>query len=805
MNLLKPIFLYSFVVISSFFLSPVFLNAQEVNSNLCVSGDVFQTPASGLFQLDGDEESRARDAMDWIYSMMEPLGSTSNGGEINFDQLYDFDYIGEINGTYSLNVPTDFPVINPSPLVVVNPLDLQDSYRGIVNGVAQGVSSIGTHEVRAYLYTDAEYPQLVTPGSVAADGSWSMDLSSVPVGFSGAWRFRLYEIATDTQIGESWPRVDVLQNLEIGLYSVTDAEYLSFKQEVLPEGVYSFENSFTGTKRVKLINNNGTLTETDDIVLDASTAGTGLVRSYELFPGDVGYGTSFQERTYSYDQALAVSSALSLDENTRAKELVDGLIQLQHVGGTADGAFYFSGPQLSPSSTDPILRTGAHSIALYSLLHYIESSPTDPDISLYINSANRALNYLDTLLVTTGAQEGLYLGGSGRYVADVYEDYVIPWVSTEHNLDTWHVFKKAEKVLGNSLYKTKAENLQSAMLEKLWNSGTNRFYQGHGPTDPDTADALDTSSWGSMMLIGINDIEKAQSSIARIGIYEYTDVETGITGWGPYSDLGGYPGSTPNVWYEGSFGVLMAYARNNLGTLYQSTLDDLKRGQLTSGAFRYATETDSRYEIITAPSVASTAWYILGTVGRDDFWQECSHVSPELKKNSSKGDSSVKFVCSDIEALNYERFGRTNNDLCEYTEGEVVTENFIPESILVSQIPNPSNFPAVDIGTEKLVVSNLEIPIIEDEFLTDQSIQTRFQDTSNLNPIIFEDEIDNKVVAIDNLLIQKEELDSFSGSDAEEPFTYTSEPIVVEEFPSIWIMVLNAIKEFFTNIINLFN
>jgi hypothetical protein len=378
-----------------------------------------------------------------------------------------------------LENPTNYPVVNPSHLIVTNPLAPENNYRGVVTGTAREVITNNTHEVRAYLLTDTEYEQPgVIPGTVASNGSWSLDLSAIPIGFAGSWRFRLYEIATNTEIGESWPREDILDGLEISLFSVTDAEYFIAKDRALPSQLFSFGTTTAGTKRVKLIDTRGTLTTGDDVVLDSYTGGTGLVRSYELSVGNEGFGTPFQERNYVYDQALALSSAISIGDIDRASDLATGLVKSQQSGGDYDGAFFFSVPQLSPTSGETIFRTGAHSIALYSLLHYIEANPGDSKISIYYESAQRALSYLDGLRVDMGPQEGLYLGGSGRYISDVYEDYSIPWASTEHNLDTWHAFKKAQKVLNDDLYESKAISLQNTILSKLWNPGSERFSEG---------------------------------------------------------------------------------------------------------------------------------------------------------------------------------------------------------------------------------------------------------------------------------------------------------------------------------------
>ena len=796
---------FLFVFLSSQFL-PFVVFADETPPSLCVEGDVFVTPETAGFALGQQEQSRAEAAMDWIYSMTQPLEVASDGGSIVMDQLYEFDYTSSVSGSFSLEAPAEYPLVNTSPLLVSDPVDLSDSYRGVVQGSVSGVSLTDTHHVRAYLFTDQEYEQsAVVPGVVGRDGSWSLDLSSVPVRFAGAWRFRLYKVSTDEQVGESWPQPDILENLDIALFSVTDAEYPTGRQRAFPAGVYTFQNSFTGTKRVKLIDTNGTSDESDDRVLATSTAGTGLVRSYHLEPGDEGYNTPFQERSYMYDQALALSSAISLSQHDRAHDLAAGLLGAQQAGGDADGAFFFSTFQLAPMAGDTIFRTGAHAIATYSLLHYIQEYPQIADLDVYQDSAQRALDYIERLRSETGPQTGLYLGGSGRYVADIYQDYTIPWASTEHNLDVWHTFKKAGRVI-DSRYNNLAYDLSDVLVEKLWNTETQRFYQGHGPVGPDLADALDTSSWGSMMLAGIYDFEKAYAALDRLSIYEFTDEETNISGWGPYADAAGYPGATPTVWYEGSFGVVMAYARNNLPDLYRAALDDLSRGQLDTGAFRYATDQDVRYEIITAPSVASTAWYILATIGRDDFWQECSYQTPAStivsdvdtsSRRDIKGSSRRRRVCTDISALNYQesRFASSDNSLCIYAKEKSL------ESIEDSEQAS-INKTADSFGLQKniSVTSGQETPFVEGGTIISD------------NPgFILTYKKEGASVGAQPDTPPKESLDdgSFEAEiEAEveqEEFDYT--PSILTEIPediSLWMIIQNIFVSFLTNIISLF-
>lgn len=780
------------IIISSLITYSYSAHAQSVSTELCTNQNVFSTPNSGDFALDEGEKDQARKAMNWIYTMMEPLGSTSNGGEIYLDQVYGFDHINSVSGGISLDDLSRYPIINPSPLTVISPANLEDSYRGVVAGEVSFAVTPGAYEVRAYLFTDAEYLQsAVIPGVVDADGLWSLDLSTVPSSFMGSWRFRLYEISTDNQIGESWPQENILENLEISLFSVTDAEYFIATQKATPDLNFNFDSTTIGTKRVKLIDNKRTDTATDDIVLDSYTGGTGLVRSYELSPGDEGFGTPFQERSYVYDQALSLSSALSFGELNKASDLVNGLILSQQSGGVSDGAFFFSVPQLSPTTGDTIFRTGAHSIALYSLLQYIQTNPNDSNIDTYRNSAYRALAYLDTLKVTSGPQQGLYLGGSGRYISDAYQDYDIPWASTEHNLDTWHTFKKAYKVFDDEDYLNKATSLEDSIIAKLWNPVTQRFYQGYGPNEPDPADALDTSSWGSMMLIGVGEKAKSESSLDRLSVYQYTDVETGITGWGPYTNTGGYPGAIPTVWYEGSFGVLMAYARNNLGSLYQSTLDDLKRGQLPSGAFRYATDRDVTYEIITAPSVASTAWYILSTVGRDNFWQECSFVENHNKNTSSGG--RVRLVCTDQQAINFKdsRFARSDNSLCKYSQVFLNKEEDNKEERSQRKIEDTSTLiqETVDSSGDTFTDVKVEYEINNKINIIGASVKENiiYESVEGITPVIPRSDYSNQPEVI------KKDTEST-----------IYKPIVVEQFSTFWEILIQFFKNIITSIIDFF-
>jgi hypothetical protein len=112
------------------------------------------------------------------------------------------------------------------------------------------------------------------------------------------------------------------------------------------------------------------------------------------------------------------------------------------------------------------------------------------------------------MLSESGDNAGLYLGGTGRYIEDILDpNYIIPWASTEHNINTWHTLYLAGKVLGNSSYTNAAETLKQAIVSKLWNPSLHRFNQGY----EDTADALDINSWGAIFLNAVGEYDKART------------------------------------------------------------------------------------------------------------------------------------------------------------------------------------------------------------------------------------------------------------------------------------------------------
>lgn len=408
-------------------------------------------------------------------------------------------------------------------------------------------------------------------------------------------------------------------NLAVELYVVLDTEYLiSTILEVNANNTFSFNTSSVGTKLLRLRDTN-----TNEVLAEYYEP-TGLIRSYQYQSGEGDYGTSAEQLTYIYDQALTLMLAVSKNDKTWSDQLIEGLSLAQIKNGTSKGAFPFSVPQLGPTTASPIYRTGAQSIVAYALLKYQQKYSSNSTVTDMIQ---KSLDYIQTMKSTSGDKTDLYMGGIGR---GGDPSYVVPWASTEHNLDTWHTLYIAGKVLNNQLYINYADSLKSAILSKLWNPTLQRFNQGYN----DTADALDINSWGAIFLNAVKEYDKAEQALANTESFKVTVNST--TGYTPYLASRGYPGATPTVWYEGTYEVALAHffsnGLNGSSPIINNVIDD----QTAEGAWHYANVVDYTYEMGSSRSVASTTWYLLSSIYPIGIWSECESIpSPTTDSPSS--------------------------------------------------------------------------------------------------------------------------------------------------------------------------
>ena len=354
---------------------------------------------------------------------------------------------------------------------------------------------------------------------------------------------------------------------------------------------------------------------------------TGNVRSYVVTEGQPGFGTSFVYQSYLYDQAVCLIAAIAEGQASMAQQLVSGLLQFQTAAGANAGGFVFSGQQLSAGYGDPVYRTGAHAIATYALLAYMQAYPGD-DSNDYAAAARQALGWLPTQLEASGPQVGLYRGGVGAYEGPVQvlnSGFQITGCATEHQLNIWHAYVKASIVLEDNNWLDNAGSLAEAIWKVLYNPKKQRFYQGYNPgSGLDTGDPLDMHSWAAIWAYCAGQPGVASAVLSTAALQPFLVSQGGITGYQPEyaSDPSGdYPGATPTVWSEGTF--FTAYACRLIGKTAkaESVIAAIDPAQQPDGSFAYCSVQDPVYNLTPSQCVIGPAWAILANLGTG-IWHE---------------------------------------------------------------------------------------------------------------------------------------------------------------------------------------
>jgi hypothetical protein len=543
--------------------------------------------------------------LSFIESQMQQIQYTATtASTIQPAQTWLPSYTGPVSGTFTLS-GVSYGTQQLCPITITSPAGgIANDFRGTVDGRA-GTTYAG-YTVLAFLNVDGTETIVAPQSAVNSDGTSSLNLSGVPAGSPGAWNFALQNPDTFAwPVGAYWPSPATYVNLEVQSWVITDTAALVDSQPASANNAFTFTASQPGRKMFILYDTSA------DANIAVYVPTTGNVRSYVVTEGQPGYGTSFIYQSFLYDQAMCLIAALADGQASISQQLVYGLLQFQASGG----GFIFSGQQLSPGYGEPVYRTGAHAIATYALLAYMEAYPDDESQN-YAAAARSAFGWLLTQQETSGAQAGLFRGGSG-----------ITWCATEHQLDIWHAYVKASAVLQQASWGSDASNLAAVIWNVLYNTAKQRFYQGYDVgTGPDTGDPLDMHSWAAIWAncAGRPDVASAVLSHAALAPFVVTQV--GVTGYQPEyaSDPSGdYPGATPTIWSEGTF--FTAYAFGQLGKTAQakSIIAGIDPEQQPDGSFAYCSVYDPIYGLTPSQCVIGPAWAILANLGTG-IWQESS-------------------------------------------------------------------------------------------------------------------------------------------------------------------------------------
>jgi beta propeller repeat protein len=344
-------------------------------------------------------------------------------------------------------------------------------------------------------------------------------------------------------------------------------------------------------------------------------------------------------RGFTYDQGLALIARSMISQPVQAGSLARYVSNYQNSGQQANlapGSFGFSfngrghwGEKDNYYAME-YLRTGANAWFGYGLLYHGRQYPA---YSQYTATITRVADYIlsQQVLTPTDRRYGLFTGGFGHWISETLTGTEITWAATEHNIDAYFFLRDLGQATGDSRYIDAAELLR-ANMPKLWNEEKGRFNQGMEITGrPDTYDALDAASWGSMYWTAVGDLDKARRSLEYADrVYSATVTITDPALVIAPLKIWGYKAYSPEedyVWSEGSLGVAMAYLKLGhavakchppAGEVYFQNARDIlaEMEKLQSldpeGGVMYAiSEGGGIPNFPQAPSVAGTAWLLM--------------------------------------------------------------------------------------------------------------------------------------------------------------------------------------------------
>ena len=573
-------------------------------------------------------------AIGWLESQQ----AAAEGFETAFDSAYNESHQGIVSGTVE-DVAQLAGSRSAVPFVSFDQ-SYANSYTGTVSGRWRNVATPSAHRVRVYAETDIEYLQ--GEFTLDSDGSWDSGTTTVDTGRKIA---KLVDGGGNV-VAVSGGRDEVVDAYEVRVFSRTDVDYLQQTVPLFSDGTWRTTHPVaTGEKIARLVRKSD-----GRIVNSTEWAGSdgylGLVRSFDIPQDDPDYGYEgdatkrsgyrLEQRSFVYDDALAVLAFDKAGRFPRAKAVLDALAAVQ----ATDGSLPFSLDVFRGRVFEDYRRSGAIAWAGYAAVDYEEHTG---DTS-FRGFATKLADYLLTLQVTTAngfapndPRSGSVLGGRGRYDEDYdYVDEPVTYAATEHNVDAYFFLRDLAAVTGSSRYASAAHAVKQSLLAHHWNAAEGRFNQGVG----DTAYALDTASWGGLFLLAVGERQRAAQSATYLETFRASGQPVALSadldsynqsyegaapfsGYKPYRAGPEYADPPDVVWSEGTWGALLF--RKRMGEDVSADLDSMTRLQALDARGGLLQVTRGHrpfpYEFHVWPSVGGTAWAALADGDGSRLWR----------------------------------------------------------------------------------------------------------------------------------------------------------------------------------------
>ena len=576
------------------------------------------------------------------FSGGEALGPTSISCP-----FYDFGYTGTVSGTCSGEGVNVHVIHDSDYLVITCPSEdgswqSQMLYKEIYNVPDYDESGveIGTHEEEVEYYLPVEVGEGVKEFRLCTGltSEWEILTQTDEVTTMRLVYHSTGEIMPEDG-GGAYP---YLTDYRFRLYTYSDAEYLNDECPIYfvsDHYIWYTNHVAEGTKigfvmrGTNILAISGGVSNVDNGRLPASFKVPTDDPQYDKDGSKAlwKYGYCLNYRTWAYDIGLALLVFTTSHDYDLCREMLSRLKYEQN----ADGSFNFSYDIYIGQLFEGYVRTGAMGWLLWGMCYYtLETGDRS-----YINMIRKGGDWMISRQVTdiNDPRYGLMTGGIGAYNMEDYSyiDTDIEWCSVEHQCSGLQALEGCALVLKNEKYKKAAELVRDQLILKCYDKENGRFYQGINGGIPDSAWALDCTTWAGSLVFSVvqDDASKACFSTAR-SVYlteekqivkssdqehynqSYSDSRS-FTGFKPYSDrTSDYAGAPDIIWTEGTLGyasLALILGEEAEAKKYVDECIALQNCSGSTGGVIYVTETYASlpWEFHVWESVVSSSWLYL--------------------------------------------------------------------------------------------------------------------------------------------------------------------------------------------------
>lgn len=329
-------------------------------------------------------------------------------------------------------------------------------------------------------------------------------------------------------------------------------------------------------------------------------------------------------QSYVYDQALAIIAFSKHGDQKNAKDLLQGLSNLQRTDGSLYFSYYLNGESPYPTEGDKRYAGAIAWVALSAVTYQHKFKSKE-----FVGFNSRVLNYLTSqmkpLKVDGKDLQAISFGPSDLAGTSWDESDT---AALEHNLDAYAAFDHFAKLNKHAKWKTHAASLKEFVLA-MWDNSRSHFWSGanikNGIVNKQEL-YLDNQTWTLLALdkTSLKDLNTKDS--LTLNCDQFLVEHEGVTGFMD-SKPTRRPASSQFVWSEGTAGQILAMTRHNKihnealackGHEAQAFLKNIKKMKKEDGGIGYATTTTNP-DFTTSSSVAGTVWYYFASNNINPF------------------------------------------------------------------------------------------------------------------------------------------------------------------------------------------